>query len=788
MFLAAVAVHVAVASGPSSASESPHWAFVPPERAVIPAVGDADWADHPVDAFLRAKQSEHEVEPVKTADRAVLLRRVYLDLVGVPPARAEVAAFVADEDPRAWERVVDRLLASPAYGERWGRHFMDLWRYTDWFGLGAQLRNSQKHIWRWRDWIIESLNEDLGYDRMVLDMLAADELAPTDMRRVRATGFLARNYYLFNRTTWLDETIEHTAKAFLGLTANCAKCHDHKYDPISQVEYYRLRAIFEPHQVRLDPAPGEVDLEKDGLPRAFDAHLDSPTYLHVRGNAKDPDKSRVIAPGVPAVIGPIPFAPQPRALPVEAYRPALRPHVLRDHLAKADAEIARARERLESLAKRSTELASDDASSETSARVQLELAVAKAELGAAELRRRALETAHAADVAKSGPVRDTVDDLVARAASAARESEHAEARLGVARAERDLACASLEEKGDVKTKAAKELANAKKTLARIEARREQSGDDYTSLRPSWKALEGPDETVDSRRQPYPKTTTGRRTAFARWIVHPRNPLTARVIVNHVWLRHFGRALVDKVTDFGTRSARPLHAELLDWLAVELVENGWSLKHLHRVLVTSRAYQLSSETRRAPKASLRTDPENRYYWRRNSVRLEAQAIRDSLLALSGELDRSQGGPSIATKQARTTRRRSLYFVHSRDSRERFLAAFDDADILACYRRPATIVPQQALALSNSHLSLELARKIARRIESDEKPANDAEFIQIAWETVLARSPDREELAACVESFAELQSVASGQNDAARSERARAGLVHALVNHNDFVTVR
>jgi hypothetical protein len=179
---------------------------------------------------------------------------------------------------------------------------MDLWRYSDWYGLGDQLRYSQKHLWHWRDWIVESLNEDKGYDRMVQEMLAGDELAPDDPKVLRATGYLARSYYLFNRTTWLDEVVEHTGKAFLGITMNCVKCHAHKYDPFSHEDYYAFRAIFEPHHVRLDALPGQPDLEKDGLPRAYDLHLERTTFLHVKGDEKQPDMSKVIAPAIPKVL------------------------------------------------------------------------------------------------------------------------------------------------------------------------------------------------------------------------------------------------------------------------------------------------------------------------------------------------------------------------------------------------------------------------------------------------------------------------------------------------------
>src|SRR5207248_716794 len=186
---------------------------------------------------------EQGLAPQPPADGRTLLRRVYLDLVGLPPGRDELAAFRADPSPDAYEKVVERLLASPQYGERWGRHWMDVWRYSDWWGLGAEVRNSQKHVWHWRDWIVESLEADKGYDQMVREMLAADELYPDDLDRLRATGYLVRPYFKFNRTTWLDEVVEHTSKAFLGLTFNCAKCHDHKFDPLTQQDYYRLRAF-----------------------------------------------------------------------------------------------------------------------------------------------------------------------------------------------------------------------------------------------------------------------------------------------------------------------------------------------------------------------------------------------------------------------------------------------------------------------------------------------------------------------------------------------------------------
>src|SRR5215831_5274568 len=203
-----------------------HWAFRPPGRPSVPVVKNAKWVRNPIDAFLAADQEKKGLQPLPEADKYTLLRRVYLDLAGIPPTREQLHAFLSDRSDNAYEKVVDQLLASPQYGERWGRHWMDIWRYSDWWGLGQEVRNSQKHIWHWRDWIVESLNADKGYDQMIREMLAADELYPSDLGRLRATGLLARPYFLFNRTTWLDEVVEHTSKAFLGLTLNCTKCHD----------------------------------------------------------------------------------------------------------------------------------------------------------------------------------------------------------------------------------------------------------------------------------------------------------------------------------------------------------------------------------------------------------------------------------------------------------------------------------------------------------------------------------------------------------------------------------
>jgi hypothetical protein len=696
-----------------------HWAFRPPVRPPVPA-GDGN----PIDRFLAAGWRKRGLKPVTDADPRLLVRRMYLDLIGLPPTRDQIDAFLsAYRNPRAAvEKLADELLASPHYGQRWGRHFLDVWRYSDWWGLGAEVRNSQKHMWHWRDWVIESLNADVGYAEMARQLLAADELYPTDPDRLRATGYLARQYFIFNRNSWLDETVEHTAKAFLGLTWNCARCHDHKYDPVRQEDYYRFRAFFEPYQVRTDLVPGEPDVQKDGIPRVFDCNADAPTYLFVRGDEKQPVKDRPLPPGLPAFLVPAGVTIKPVKLPPEAHTPQLRPHVKDAYLAVA--------------------------------RKEGEAAV------------RAVEARWEADRLKVFGPPDKFKD-------AAKWAAVAEKYAAVVKAERELA----------KAKGVRRIAPAL-SLAKARSAAANSDEAYTPLRGAVKTPESNVESQASRDKPFPDTSTGRRSALANWIADPKNPLTARVAVNHVWLRHFGAPLVPTVFDFGRKGTPPTHPELLDWLAVEFAESGWSLKRLHRLIVTSRAYRLSSSNAGADPTTRSADPENRYLWRMNPVRMDAPTVRDSLLRLSGELDPKRGGPAVPSAQQDASKRRSVYFFQSHNEHSKFLSIFDDASVLECYRRSESIVPQQALALANSKFAMAAGEKIAARLGDRPDPA----FVAAAFELVLGCTPTADEQTACEQAMAEFRSLAKDRPAAEQAKRARVNLVQALLNHNDFVTVR
>ena len=789
---------------PVPSESTKHWAYRSPIRASVTEVEDRGWVNSPIDAFLAAGHQQHGLTPVAAAGKQVLLRRVYLDLVGLPPTRKQMQTFLADDSPDAYETVVSQLLASPLHGERWGRHWMDIWRYSDAYGVGETFPNSQRHIWRWRDWIAQSLNENKGYDRMILEMLAADEIVPDDPSNLRATGFLARSYYVHNRDFWLDAVVEHTAKAFVGVTINCCRCHEHKFDPISQEQYYSMRAIFEAYDVRTDRVPGESDVLKDGLPRIYDVHLDTPTFLYVRGDEKQPDKSKGIPPAVPAV-----FSEQlhvrPVELPIEAYYPALREEVLQEDLQNASdvIEVARAEWQhiQQELAAAGQRLGQSAVDGKAEAQVELYEVTLKAELAekkvtAAVSQRKSLAARIAAEKAKFGLTDGTdIRRLTETASLAQRQAKlHVAARdvLGtrqkVAAAEKKLDDANPETKAALDA-AKKELDSAGKRLD--EAKME--GDAAVTI-------------YEPLGEVYPKTSTGRRLALARWIVSHNNPLTARVAVNHIWLRHFGATLVDNVFDFGLRTTRPRHVGLLDWLSVELMDSGWNMKYIHRLIATSAAYRMASSDHAAAAANLTTDPDNLYLWRMNSRRLEAEAIRDSMLHAAGNLDMAMGGPELDQTKGQTTSRRSLYFRTTRFEQMRWMVVFDLADVTECYRRSESVVPQQALALANSSITLDQSRLLARVLVDrlDTKAENPIrEFIVLAFERVLSRSPSPEELDVCRDFLSRQQRLLAdptelrgftGKSTAQIAPspdpavRARENLVNILFNHNDFVTVR
>ncbi|MCA9117694.1 MAG: DUF1549 domain-containing protein, partial [Planctomycetaceae bacterium] len=377
------------------ADPSAHWSFSRPERPALPQPEQLPAGANPIDAFILAKLRSAELEPRPLAEKPVLLRRLFLDLVGVPPTREELHAFLADESPTAWETVVNRLLDDPRYGERWGRHWMDVWRYSDWYGRRhvPDVWNSAPQVWRWRDWIIQSLNSDKGYDRMVEEMLAADEIDPEDREAGYATGYLVRNWYALNPNDWMRANVEHTGKAFLGLTFNCAHCHDHKYDPITHDEYFSFRAFFEPISIRQERVPGEADpgpfqeydygklrkIQRLGAVRIFDKNPEAPTWFYTGGDERNRLSDRgSIPPAVPAFLTNAPVEIQPVQLPGRAFYPGLQPEIQQTVLNEALTDIAAAEAKLAALGPAPTEPTPEAKQQLVTAEAAYEAAVAEA--------------------------------------------------------------------------------------------------------------------------------------------------------------------------------------------------------------------------------------------------------------------------------------------------------------------------------------------------------------------------------------------------------------------------
>ena len=1028
------------AGSPSPAAEEAevdprnHWSFRRPLRKTEPVISQPLWAYNSIDRFIHAQYDRQGLRPVADALPEVLLRRAHLDLVGLPPTAGQLQAYLADPSQAHYRRIVDRLLASPRYGERWGRHWMDVWRYSDWYGRRKvnDVRNSAPQIWRWRDWIINSLNSDKSYARMVQEMLAADELAARDDSAWPATGYLIRNYFSLNPNDWMRHSVEYTGKAFLGLTFNCAHCHDHKYDPITHEDYFRMRAFFEPMGVRQDRVPGQPDpppyppyvysgsrtAVRIGMVRIFDERPDAKTWLYTGGDERNKDKERgSITAGVPSFLADLFPEINPIELPLEGWYPGSRPNIQQTVLEEQRQAVAAAQLRLNEVSDQPVDTralqqklaqaraALDEAvkqamaagqggalagrqslfiDAETGRRIvqntmpglkslprgtrisfqlkilednhvnfQLakntrtgltalylafvngkisgyrpggysEFTLGRYDAAAGQVHfhvslviepdgDRALvsvrlegsrkDLCHDVPIALNGwnPTKHphqpfTFDcrtgtkvlvDEVELVAGAQRfrwgfesplfpdgedvagiegwqihpQSEPAatsvvsmiagselarESYTRFKQVEASLAAASLGTRVARDGLAAKrlKLASIEATVAADTAKRQRvkpakiqalSRDAYgkqlaaDTAVADWQILEARFElgrarglpkddkqkaariktlqqqldaarkakqAVVTRRAKAAVSTeytlmsrvtsnrsTGRRASLARFIGDDRNPLTPRVAVNHIWLRHFHVPLVESVYDFGRNGKRPTHPDLLDWLAVELVEHDWSMKRLHRLMVTSHVYQLSDQKLGSEESighNVARDKDNLWYWRRRRGRMEAEVIRDSVLALAGRLDSSIGGRVLLNTRALSTGRRSLYYevYPEAGGNTLFAEVFDPADPGDCFRRTTTVVPQQALALSNSDLIQMATAGTAGQIEGT-KPET---FIRNAFVHVLSRPASDEEVAACEAFWAE-------QLRELKDEvRVRESLVRVLFNHNDFVTIR
>jgi hypothetical protein len=648
----------------SARAGATHWSFQPIQRPAEPSVKNADWVRNPIDRFVLVPLEKEGLTPSPEASRSKLIRRLSLDLVGMPPSPAEVNEFLADRRADAYDRLVDRLLASPHYGERWGRHWLDQARYADSNGYNL---DGAREIWMFRDWVINALNRDLPFDQFVIEQLAGDLLPNATLDQLVATGF-HRNT-LINLEGGIDfeqyrveavvDRVDTTGAVFLGLTLGCARCHDHKFDPISQREFYQFYSFFN----NIDELAGGQG-----------------------------EESRLTA-----------------------YKPVLE-FGTPEELARREAFRAQ-------LAALRREFEEFQANTETALLKSPE-----------KLKPEVLEAFQTPPKKRHEGHQDIVTSFLK------------ETNLGFRQRLAGLEAFAKQEPKVPSTLVLRELPKPRESYVQI-------GGDFlrkgVSVSPGVPAILPQLETSE----------TPNRLDLARWLVNRRNPLTARVTVNRMWQRYFGKGLVATDNDFGSQGSPPTHPELLDWLAYEFMERGWSQKTLHRLIVTSATYR--QESRHRPELAA-VDPENHWLGRQQRLRLEAEIIRDEALTASGLLMAKIGGPSVfppqpegASKLGQIQRewvasegadrfRRGMYTYFWRSSPHPDLMVFDAPDsTTACTRRNRSNTPLQALTLLNDEGYYEFARGLARRVLR-ECEAEDSERLNLVFQLCLARSPLPEEV--------------------------------------------
>ncbi|MEX0939621.1 MAG: PSD1 and planctomycete cytochrome C domain-containing protein [Pirellulales bacterium] len=633
-----------------------HWSFTPPQRRELPQVDRQDWVRTPIDAFVLHKLEAAGLTPAPPADKVTLLRRAYYDLTGLPPSPAETQAFLDDTSPNAFETLIDRLLDSQAYGERWARHWLDVVRYAD---TNSFERDGVKpNAWRYRDYVIRALNADKPYDQFIREQLAGDELADATPETIIATGYYRLGLWddepadrLLARYDQLDDIVATTSKAFLGLTVDCARCHDHKIDPIPQTDYYSMVAFFQGLGSSGDPRFSQTDITPDDL---------QDEYTRLEGEEK--------------------------------------------RIAEAMTELEQ-----QAIAKMSGE---DQRRSE------------------GRRRRRLLEEKlHDFLTADQSQTYGQMEDELAALREQKQSLPEREQALSVNNCDPNPPVTHLLQRGN----------------PRLE------GDEVA---PSFPELFGapPPEIVP----PATGRSSGRRLALANWVASPDNMLTSRVMVNRVWQHHFGRGIVDSPNNFGQIGTPPTHPELLDWLALHFVDSGWRLKPLHKLIMMSSAYQMSSQP---SDEALARDADNALFSRFNMRRLTAEEIRDSIHMVTGRLNRAMYGPGIfpdisdevkagqsrpgdgwGRSSPEEQARRSVYIHVKRSLITPILASFDFPETdSSCEARFATTQPTQALGMLNGSFVNKQAAQFADRLRS-EAGEELRDQVTLALRLTLCRAPD------------------------------------------------
>ncbi len=726
------------------------WSFQPSRKATLPAVHSEDRVRQPIDAFLLAKLEENGLSFSPDTDRLTLMRRAYFDVIGLPPSAAEVEAYMADESPGGYERLVDRLLESPRYGEHWGRRWLDAAGYADSEGQ-VDFDAVRPHAWRYRDWVIRALNADKPYDQFLVEQIAGDELfnykekqlplGPEDSDKLVATGFLrmgpdgtysVSQGFVAERLTVVADQLQILTSTVMGLTVGCARCHDHKYDPIPQRDYYRLSAIL---RSAYDPydwlSPNQADIGPDANWNEANSRL-------LPGA---PAKDVEVAAGINT---PIEEEIARLAGELEALPAPVRKKLLDEKVPSVPNEVL------------------VDARNALSKSLEEDLAAAVGE-----------EADSAGDSDASEPAALSLLDSFVKA----------KLRLHT----KPLVRALFDMGGDP-------------TPVHVLYR----GDHRN---PGPPVAPGVPSVLGTGLEPYAveplEWSSGRRLALARWLVQPDHPLTARVMVNRVWQHHFGRGIVQSEANFGRTGSPPTHPELLDWLAVEFVESGWSLKALHRLILTSTAYRQSSML---DETKLEADFDNSLLSRFPLRRLDADAIRDTVLKVSQRLDGKPFGPAdaievkpdgeVIAKDSSKGQRRSIYIQQRRSKPVTMLEAFDAPQLKPnCLRRTKSTVASQALEMMNSDILRTSSRYMAGRI-IDEVGEDPAAQVKRAYLTALGRFPSVDERADAASTLGEMAKAWRRSLDdpvpmEPRATKARwlalATLCHTLLNSAEFLYV-
>jgi hypothetical protein len=701
--------------------------FAVPRRPAIPATHDCSWVANPIDAFVLAKLESQGLSPSRRADKLTLLRRVTFDLTGLLPTPAEQDAFLKDVAPDAYTRLVDRLLASARYGERWAQHWLDLVRYAETDGFKAD--DYRPNAFRYRDYVINAFNEDLPYDRFIRQQLAGDELEPGQPQALIATGFNRLWPDEYNSATLdqrrqetLDDMTDVTGSVFLGLTFGCARCHDHKFDPILQTDYYRLQAFFAPMQPRDDlPAVSSDKVAQYRKEYAAWETATEPIRREMDGIVR---QKRLDL----------------RKYALEKFRPEIQQAYLTPEGSRTPYQKQIAR-----MAEQQMDRAAKDAPAKL----------------APELKKR-------------------YEELERRLRESAPKPP---APLPVAMAMTDLG----------------KQAPPTRRLAGGDWRKPRE-----ELKPGFPDFLPP--AVPDMSLPTAEKSTGRRAALARWLTSRDHPLTARVVVNRLWQHHFGRGIISTSNDFGVQGEPATHPALLDWLAVEFMESGWSLKAMHRLMVNSAAYCQTSNVDSSQAKSLALDPDDKFLWHARRRRLEGEAIRDTVLSLAGTLNARMFGPSArpqlpdgissyawkADPCPADQQRRSVYVFAKRNMRYPMFDAFDQPDMHnSCARRSQTTTAPQALLLLNSPDVRKAATAWSERL-LERYPDGDRSLVAYAYRECWGRPPTEAEIdlglgflrwqLGLSEKSGSLLSAGSGMRAAAVVE-----FCHALLNTNEFLYV-